>query len=317
MPVLSAFTPLEMLELSAEDSVAERIYRALVANLNGRVKNFSLDGHTGAKLFATAMGLGRVFMAIRRLEENLDPETVYELLRAREAEYSITPLPGATLQERQLALEAAMLAGLAGTYGNLVQALADTLGDDFHSYIPTAQADAVQTPSDPATGPGHWAAADAPRVLGRLLSAISTGLDGSTQTVYYTALDGSAPTTRLQGGMRVVVEPEIDGIAERVLIQAASTSGQASFTAAFTKPHTAGAILTTQPWPYWLNSKLFSFVRLTPEAALDPEKRRKAHTVMARMAQGVSTWGVVGSVGPFTLDDPDLGILNSTPIGEL
>ena len=56
--------------------------------------------------------------------------------------------------------------------------------------------------------------------------------------------------------------------------------------------------------------------------ALSLEGRRRIGVVMNTMLRATSTWGVAaqsqpGQAGPFTLDDPQLGLLDVTPLGSL
>jgi len=76
-------------------------------------------------------------------------------------------------------------------------------------------------------------------------------------------------------------------------------------------------LLQPPEYPYWTSSKRHSLVVLTASAAADPEKRRKVHELMGRLARGVSTWDIAaesapGFAGPFRVGEGRLGM---TPIG--
>jgi hypothetical protein len=56
--------------------------------------------------------------------------------------------------------------------------------------------------------------------------------------------------------------------------------------------------------------------------ALSLEWRRRIGVVMNMMLRATSTWSVAaqsepGQAGPFILDDPQLGLLDVTPLGQL
>lgn len=321
MPLLSAFTPFGLLEFSSEPSIAERIHESMWANLNGGRENFARDdgGHMGGKIYADAMGLAWAMQAARRTQASIDPAQAHDLLPALEAAYGLVVSETATLSERRTALALAERAGQLGNAANISQALADLLGADFVQYRNSTYAESSVFPSNPAVGPGLFGASSMARVLGKTTTGLSVDLDGTALTVGYTNIDGQvvADADRVQTGMRLVVEADRPDLAERVLVQAASTSGVATFTAAFTKPHPEGAVIVAMPWPYWFSTKRHSLIQVTATAAADPEIRRKVHSLMRRMARGVSTWAICGNAGPFTLDSATLGILDATPLGSL
>ena len=54
-------------------------------------------------------------------------------------------------------------------------------------------------------------------------------------------------------------------------------------------------------------------------AAVNIEMRRQVHELLERQVPGVTTWALVAEsaadqAGPFTLDDPALGMLDVTPL---
>lgn len=305
----SGFAPFGLDSFSSRVPLAKRLFDTLWANLNGSGKatNFARGGYSEAKVFATAMALARWLLLAQRLQEEVDPERVLFLLEAREEEFGVVPPLRATIAERRAALQVQMRLGLGGSYGTLRQALEDTLGVDFVELRQLDPGDTVNVPDDPSTGPGLFTEPVGPRYYYRLRNNLSVlGL----RSVVIEHLDGSTPTDEQvpQPGEFLVVEPEHNVLRERVEVLAAGPVGDTGYLlATFTKPHHAGAILTTQPWPYWASNRRHWVVRLTPSAALDAETRRRTHELMGKLVRGVSTWNVVGSDGPFLLGTSPLG----------
>lgn len=307
----SAFAPFGLGGFSGRVPLARRLYDALWANLNGagRAENFARGGYTDARVFATAKALARWLTAARKLDAQLRPETVLELLAAREDEHGLVVPVGATLAERRAALQVQMRLGLGGSYGNLRQALEDTLGDAFVELRQLPTGSLVNVPADPTTGPGYFIEPQIPRRLFRLRDNLTVLGDHVVAILH---LDGSVPTDDelpLQFET-FVVEPEHNVLRERVEIQAIGTDsyGNCLLLANFTKAHHAGALLSTQPWPFWLSTRRHWLVRLTPEAALDAETRRRADELMHKLVRGVSTWSLLGNDGPFEIDVSPLGV---------
>lgn len=306
----SAFAPFGLGGFSGRTPLARRIYDALWANLNGagRAENFARGGYTDAKVFATAKALARWLTVVRKLDAQLRPETVLELLAAREDEHGLAVPVGATIAERRAALQVQMRLGLGGSYGNLRQALQDALGGAFVELRQLPAGSQVSVPASPGAGPGNFLEPQLPRRMFRLRDNLSLlGL----REVALERLDGTVPTSAelpLQEE-HFVVEPEHSALRERVRISAIWVSGgQCTLLATFARPHHAGALLVTQPWPYWISTRRHWVVRLTPDAALNAETRRRADEVMHKLVRGVSTWSLVGNDGPFLLGVSPLGV---------
>jgi hypothetical protein len=306
----SAFAPFGLASFSGKVPLARRLYEALWSNLNGagKAENFARGGYTDARVFATAMALARWLTVARKLEAQLRPETVLELLASREDEHGLVVPVGATIAERRLALQVQMRLGLGGSYGNLRQALEDTLGAAFVELGQLPEGSQVSVPADPSPGPGYFIEPQAPRRLFRLRDNLS--LVGP-RIVAIVRLDGTVPTDEELPlvGESFVVEPEHNVLRERVEILAIGTSPPDCLAyASFSKAHHAGALLVTQPWPYWLSNRRHWVVRLTLEAAQDAETRRRADELMGKLVRGVSTWSLTGNDGPFLLGTSPLGI---------
>ena len=120
---------------------------------------------------------------------------------------------------------------------------------------------------------------------------------------------------------RLLVEPEILGRAEVVAVEALDPATLA-FTATFLNAHEPGCTLTTMLFPFSSGNQRESVVVVPLATALSVEWRRQIGLVMNTLLRATSTWGVAaqsqpGQAGPFTLDDPQLGLLDVTPLSAL
>lgn len=325
MPYLSEFTPLGHLELGSDPAPGERFFEALKASLGGQYSTepgSRMDGH----LYAQAMGLADELVTLERAGAQADPHRVYENLPAREGEYGLVPAPGDTIPARRRALAARMLLPGGASRVNVEAALRELLGDDFVAYRPTPKTEAAVHPPSLGDQPMNLQPATAARKLIRLTRKITTGLGAPQLALYERVVPlpahvKDAPV--LLAGDKLVVHPESDALMERVevlwsgVVILSESSYALGFTAVFDRPHPAGVVGTTAPFPYWVSTKRQSLVVLRAGAAADPEKRRRVHELMRRIARGVSTWSIAaasapGFAGPFKLG---VGKLGSTPIG--
>jgi hypothetical protein len=323
---LSEFTPLGLYDLSAEVPLARTIYDALKASFNAKgATNIAGDYHE-ARLRAWAIQFATAYRGARHVEAQIDPDTVLELLPAREAEYGIVVPMTATLADRRGTLAATMRLALGATYSNVRQALVDLLGADFVALRLTANSELVTAPADPATGPANFVLPNVPRRTYILLDGVSKSLGTAANRRYRTLPTREHPhglvppvDERFTVGEWVVVEPENPGMAERVQVtgETGIGFGDSFIRLSLNRPHEPGCLVATMPWPYWISTKRHTLIHVSPAAAAHPEVRRKIHSLMERLSRTVSTWSIVGSSGPFTLGSPTLGILGSTPFGAI
>ncbi len=316
--MFSAFSPFGLLEFSSAEPLAKRIYNAIWANLNngGRTQNYAQDrGYTDTKVYCWSMALARFLTTARRLDAQIDPDTVLELLAEREAEYRLVVPANATIAQRRAALRVAMQAvpPEGWTKATMQQTLADLLGDAFVELREHASVDIVNVPANPAPGPGNFVSPDTPRKLFRLRESASVHLGESWNWIYEN-LDGSDPSDSeaLLEDEVLVVEPTSKTRRERVVVEdeLVDNEGVRFLALTLTKPHEPGVLISTQPWPFWLSNRLHWFVRLTEAGATDAETRRLVDEQMARMTHATATWSILGNDGPFVLDE---SLLDITP----
>lgn len=320
MPLLSAYTELGHLELTSEPTLGERFHQALMAAMGGQYSTEE-GSRQEAHLYAQAMELATAAYCYRRAGAQADPATVLECLRYREAEHRIVPNLKSSIELRRRDLQFRSQAPKAPTRANMEAALQILLGDDFLSLGTTAPGSAAIYP-DTTLGqdqPLNLVAPETPRRILSFVDAVTTL--GVPVTVEYVSTYGEERDEddvlqpNLLVGSTMVVSPDVPALMERVEIEACEVDPappavptRTLLTATFTKPHPAGAIATTQPWPYWISTQRHFTVYLTEEAAEDPEKRRRVHALMQRMVRGVSTWDIAAGAGPFIVAQSKLGL---------
>lgn len=321
MPYLSIFTPLGALELSGETPMGQKIFEARRRALGYGTPDRSFDFTEGTLLdgycYAAAMLDAGQAAYLKRAADQAIPSRTVEALPIREREYGIVPAAGDTVADRQAAYEARRLAPEGARYTNVVESLRTLLGDAFVAYRTTLPAEIVTYPTALGDQPMNLQLPEVPRKLVTVTPAISVL---GAQTVAYAVIDqpidpeGQAITDLLVGDT-LVVDPGKMGIEERVVVTAVASG---TFTATFAKPHDAGALGTTAPYPRWSSTQRRSFVVVTEAPAVDPETRRKIHDAMRGLTRSVSTWAIVpasgDSAGPFI---PGFGIPGVTPVEAL
>lgn len=307
----TAFAEFGQFEFSSAPCLSQRIYNALWADLG---EQYSRDGYTDAKVYATAMALARLLKTQERLDAQILPATTLELLPAREAEFGIVVPATATIASRRAVLAARMKAALGCSLPNLQAALIDLLGEGFVELRTPTASEAVKYPAT-AGSIGNFVHPRTPRRLFQLRDNLSV-LGSATVAILH--VDGSVPTDDelpLQFET-FVVEPEHNVLRERVEIQAIGTDsyGNCLLLANFTKAHHAGARIVCGPWPLWASTKRHTVVRVSEEAAIDGPTHKAIDALLARLFRAVSTWSVIGNDGPFLLDSSPLDITPlSTP----
>ncbi len=336
MPLFSAFTPFGLLELSAQPSRAESIYRSIVAQQGGDGVNFSFaeGSRQDCTAYAQAMGLARASWAVAAAGNQMAPLKTTWMLNEREKEYGLFPAPTDTMTERRLALYARRQLPAGCSTVALTSALSTLMGSDFIALRATASAERLNWPTSLGDQPMNLRAPDEFPKPFRILECVS--ITGITQRIDYEITNApisikvtrnvgprgaasqeqatvvsivSTPGALLQVGDFAVIGADNTGTAEVVEVTAVSPAGADPhwFEAIFTNAHDPNALCRTGPFPLWTSNQRSLLVVMTPEAAVDPEKRRKVHELMNRAAHATTSWDIAASsdgvtTGPFTLD---------------
>ena len=131
--------------------------------------------------------------------------------------------------------------------------------------------------------------------------------------------DTTASPLHVAPGDVLTVQGEVTSVAEQVTVLAIASSPPAGsnasdgacFQAAFTKPHDAGASVTTGPFPFWWSTQRQVWIVVSSTAANDPSARRRINEFMRKVSRGVTQWAIVepastsgvgGTVGPLTVN---------------
>lgn len=265
------------------------------------------------------MGMARAQLCQEKGWNQILPTRVTDLLDQREAEYGLVPGPNDSTDDRRAALAARKLLPLGAARNNIENALRSLLGADFVAYRPTKTTEAVNTPTNSIDQPINFQPASTPAKLVTIASDISIHLPFD-QAVSYSRVaiplhpSLSATQPYIAVGDKLVVDPGLSATEEVVTVSASTAT---TFTATFLKPHQAGALCTTQPWPRWSSTKRFSLIIVSAAAAVDTRRRQAVNDLMSRIARGVSSWAIVAATssstaGPFVIGSSPLG---ATPLG--
>lgn len=320
----SAFTPPDLLELSSETPLAERIYDAGVAATGGQFDLTVGASRVESFIFSEALQDARVQQALRRASRQGLVSDADELLWVLCEVYRYTPAPGETVPETRAELARRAVRRQTWTKVRIEALLTELLGDDFIAYRPTPLGEEVRWPVDLGDSPMNLQLPTVPRKIVRLLEPVSLPGGPDLFEIEYELVTtpqagDSVRSSDLQVGDVLVVEPNIMGISEVVEVQALRKGlvpiGQTPpkfLSGEFSRPHTDGCLAFTQSWPMWLSSKRHSLVVLTPEAATNPTKRGRVHDWMRRMTRGCSTWDICSSedgisTGDFIIGESLLG----------
>jgi hypothetical protein len=227
MPVLSAFTPCGMLEMSSAPSHAETWYNEL-QTLYGHDVDFTLGTYQEAKLYAWAMGLGSVQYELEHGGNQAYPDRVFDLIPLLESDFGLKPGPNDTAATRRVALGIAMALTLGGIPSNLVNTLKTLLGPgNFLSYF-TGNGSGGQTVFPvagwPSTGPNVPQFTDV-RIPMRTLQLVDPVVaTGSPVWCAYKNLDPTTGALQLYAGDSIVVQGENTSLEEVVIVSAVATS---------------------------------------------------------------------------------------------
>lgn len=318
MPAFSAFARFGHLRFSAKKTEAQIIYERMVAAVGGEEMvadgGYGIDTALHARIYAHAMALATAKRNFDRVLGNENPTTSVELLSYHERDYGLAPLPEDTDDQRRAALEVAQRVAEGCRHDVLHGAMSELLGDDLVAVRLLDATEYTVYPSNwstPATRPGTWKRSDVVAKRRTLDASVSTIGESTVATTY---LGGSSEMFAI--GDTLVVEPGLVGRQE-----AATVSGVTgdSFTANFTKPHPAGSIVSTEPWPTAASSSRNVIIVATSAVARSSAWRKKVGARLRGLLRVVDSWELVeeysaGQLGPFI---PGEGIPGVTPVVQL
>lgn len=251
--------------------------------------SYALTGHADASLWARASGLAAALATIQTAQDQALPSRITDLLPGVEPEYGLVPSPGATLADRRAALAARMLPPLGASRPVLESQLRALLGTGFVSYVTH---DNVARPVDPSAGPGLFLSPFAKRKLLRLTRDLVPLPGPAVLPLQAVPIEPGGAV--LVAGDVVVIDPDAGSLAERLTV---TTVGPSTLAVAPTRGHEHGAIVTTQPWPYWIGTRRHVVVFVTDAVVADAPALQRIHALLAVVLRAPTKWSVVSRTG--------------------
>lgn len=323
----SLFAPKGLAQYRAGKPLAQALHETalmLFSKHGAEQGGFNTDPGSLVDLFSfsLAITLARAARTLDRADEERFAASAYYLFAKLEAEHGLRPGADDRLHTRHAALADAKRAPRGNARAELEQQLRDLLGDDYVGLHIPSGAEIEIWPADLGDRPQLLAEASIDRKLVQIIPAISANL-GSPQYVQYTQIDPAdiADEHTLTIGDQLVVEPENLGRAEVVTVEAlAIGEGEVFFRATFNQAHEPGCWAAQMPFPAWTSTQRHVLLGVTADAIEDAEVRRKVDVLLTKILTGVTTWSTCGmsgpgTIGPWTIGDPQLGQIGHNPIG--
>lgn len=270
---------------SSKKPLGQVLYEQILESQGPAYQHEVMAGPVAGRAFALAMMVARANSTLERAAEQADPLKVYDLLLAKEREYSLTPAPDATLGERRQALAAAMKLSIGPRRANVEYQLQTLLGEDFVAWV-TNESDAdAAFPLSPWLDCGIFRS---PVLWKTIRVTPKVAFTGTPLTVQWTHEAGDTGT--LTVGDKLVVAPGETGQQDLITITARTSS---TLTATFARPHEAGAMAIRRPWPFWMSTAKHSLVVVRNGRAQDRVLRKKVALLLHKLLGATSTWDVV------------------------
>jgi hypothetical protein len=336
---LSAYAPISLLKLVLGEPLAKRLHENLRDNLRGKLgtktQGFNVDPGSFADNFAYALAIAAATGA-RMLERAADQDfaEAYDLLPDQEKEHGIVPRTMASIIDRQKVLRARKKISGGAIRVNVENALFDLLGENYVGIHITRDSERALWPAGINDQPQNLQLPNSSRKIVRVLGPktknyppISINL-GQPQWVMYDPVDPPGDDEgnhTLEVNDKIIIEPEIMGRTEVVDVSELDyyynedIGPKRLFLATFNKAHEKNCVGAVMPWAVWESTQREIVVGVKSVAAVDIEKRREIHELLARTMRSVTSWALVQEsssfyAGPFTTDDPKLGMLDVNPL---
>lgn len=310
MPAYGDLAPYGLIEYGAEETDAEKLYRAMADGVRAAF-DVSQGTHVEASIYARSLALASVRATMRHGRDQKHPMRAVEMLPSLERQFRVVPTHGQSEETRRNAVKARKLLSRGPRRESLESAIAALVGAD--NLVSLRTVDASEASQWPAS-PGDVGAFEAPSRATRTFQLVGSVSFLGAYEFTYAHLDGD-DGSRILKGDKFCFAPENSGLAEACTITAANTTTLKA-TATFTKAKDAGSFVTSYA-PLVSNSQRTLIIGLTSSAARDPAVRRKLDDLLRRMARGITRWFIVeetttGEAGPFVVGSSIIGV---TPIG--
>jgi hypothetical protein len=291
--LFSAFTPFGHLGYWYGSSRFQIIYESMRDGQDGAYG--PNDVQQEARIYAFARCIAVAEGQLTRARNEGRPLKTQELLGELEHDFGVAYSPRQTEAERRVVLSLRERVLRGSRKESLDEALGLLLGADFVEAIPYKDmlTPPTQWPADPSTNGNYQL-----RALWRLYTVTEcTALLGTRDLHVVDGVPGQEP---LKTGDRVILDPANAGMAEAVTVVAllAEPSVDASnFTTNYVrvviaKPHDAGVVATTAPFPLIISTQRHILVRVSAAATRDALTRIAINDLMRRMLPAVTTWEI-------------------------
>jgi hypothetical protein len=312
MPTYSLFAPYGHQAYSSRPTVVRRIYDSRVTADGGA---YTYEGPHGAWAYALARVVGGAQAHLRLAQNQQDPRRASVLLDQLETDWGLTRITGATDQERRDRLTSARQLGWGARLNAVTTGLMERLGDAFLGIRTLESDEDVNIPGDNWSDcSSRFAPLTEPRKVVRFDDDIS--VLGSTVSINYEVIGGGGQDLALQYGEGLSVESGRWGMAERVIVQGATTTHA---TILFQRPHEAPFFATTSSVPAWSSTRRHILIVVTEATLSDGELLAAINSYLSDVLPATCTWLITfqqtpGQLGPFTVDE---GLIGITPLGTL
>lgn len=318
MPLFSAFTAFGHLRYKRGPSRHEIIYRSM---RDGQGDAYGPgDTHQEARIYSAARCIAVADGQIERAANEAHPLTAQQTLAAHETDFGLSPKPSDTEAQRRATLAARVRLIRGSRKEALDDALSTLLGAAFIEAVPLKDLvnPPTQWPASPATTGNYQRGASY-----RLFTITECGaLIGARNLHFVDVVPGQEP---LKLGEVVVIEGGNPSMAEAVAVDAVLSDPVTDadgfttnhVTVTLVRPHDAGVLCTTAPFPLQGSTQRHILIRVSAAIVLDAETRRAIDAQMRRILRGVTRWEiqVAGPGNELTLDDPVKGRLNAYVLG--
>lgn len=262
-------------------------------------------GYQGAKLYATAMMLGRVQETYKRITEQSSPNTVTFLLEEKEREYGITPNSSLTDAERRQNLKIRYRSGIGSSLSDLTSGLSEVLGTNFLDLVEPSDAAFADLIDNFAIVPPSYAKFQDPTISGKwLIAQHNWGPDSGALTAKL--ICGAAPEV----GEDYVFGSHTESYTQKCKVISVVNLGNSLYSLGFsnvTKAVQEGQGFTSNSYPIWGTGRRRFLIKISSVASKDGNMIANTDDYMQRSVRAVTVWEKsVPQSGGF--------ILNSSPL---
>lgn len=294
-----------MMTFSSQPTYAKKIYdsmRSSQGNDDGAFREF---GYQGAKLYATAMLLGRVQELYRRITEQSSPKTVTFLLQEKESEYGITPNTSQDSNERRFKLGIRYRSGIGSSLSDLTSGLSEVLGTNFLDLVEPSDAAFTDLIDNFAIIPPIYAKFQNPTIEGKWLVA-QHNWGPSSGNLTAKLICGAAP----ESGEEYVFGSHTESYTQKCRVTAVLPLGDNLYELTFsavTKAVQEGQGFTSNSYPIWSTGRRRFLIKITDSASKDANMIANTDDYMQRSVRAVTVWEKsTPQVGGFVLESSPL-----------